>query len=369
MLAVNRPLLPGFDRLRPYLEEIDTARFYTNYGALHDRLLARLGGHFGIGAEYLALANSGTSALTALILTMAGTATPDRPLCICPSYTFVATAVAARACGFTPFLADADARSWALDPDRLERLPELRQAGAVIVVAPYGRTPDLAAWQAFAARTGVPTIIDAAACFDTIDAAMVCAGPVPVAISLHATKTFSTAEGGLIVSGDAGLVVRAVRAMNFGFYGDRQSQGPSINGKMSEYHAAVGLADLDGWAAKRHGFRAAASNYAAAAEAKGLAGRIIVDAAHANPYALFLADDAAQAAAAIEALRRLHIDSRFWYGRGLHHQPHYRDCPAEALAVTDNLTPRLLGLPFAPDLGHADIGRVVHAVAGAIGRP
>ena len=65
---------------------------------------------------------------------------------------------------------DIDPRSWALDPERLFEHPVLRQAGAIIVVAPYGQPIAQAGWQRLAASTGVPVVIDAAAGFDAIAA-------------------------------------------------------------------------------------------------------------------------------------------------------------------------------------------------------
>lgn len=276
-IPVSRPLLPTFDKLEPYLREIDKARYYTNYGQMHDRLHLRLAEHFGAAPSQAALASSGTSALIGLILAVAGRAGPDRPLCLCPSYTFVATAVAATACGYLPFLIDIDDTSWMIDPARLQHHPQLAKTALVIVVAPYGRMPDAAAWQIFQQRTGVPVIIDAAACFDTIDTATLLRSRLPAAISLHATKTFSTAEGGLILCGDDSLTERAATALNFGFHNSRESTGPSINGKISEYHAAIGLAEMDAWQAKRQGFITAARAYRNHAVEHGLEQYLITE--------------------------------------------------------------------------------------------
>lgn len=358
-----RPRLPGAAQLAPYLRRIDATRIYSNYGPLHDSLLARLSAHFAIAPEHLALANSGTSGLIGLILAAVGPGTGKRPLCICPSYTFVATAVAARNCGYTPFFADVGKASWMLDPAQVERLPQLKDAALVIAVAAYGQMPDVAAWQAFADRTGVPVIIDAAACFDTLDAKALAASRLPAIISLHATKTFSTAEGGLIIGGDAKLIYRAAVALNFGFDNSRDSSSPSINGKLSEYHAAVGLAELDGWAEKRQGFITAARHYAHYAASKGLARRIITGCDHANPYALYLASDAAEARAVMAEFNRQAIGFRLWYGSGLHRQATFGNCPSSALAATERLAPRLIGLPMAVDLDWASIKRVVDSIA------
>ena len=47
-IALMRPRLPAAPALRPYLEEIDRNRWYSNHGPLERRLVARLAGHFGL---------------------------------------------------------------------------------------------------------------------------------------------------------------------------------------------------------------------------------------------------------------------------------------------------------------------------------
>lgn len=364
-IPVNRPLLPTAERLLPYLRRIDANRYYTNFGPLHDELLDRLAGHFNLNTGHLVLASSGTAGLMALILAIAGRATAKKPLCVCPAYTFVATAVAASACGYTPYLADVKAEDWCLDPGRVENLPRLEQAALVTVAAPYGRMPDLAAWGAFTRRTGIPVIVDAAACFDSIDAAALHSEGLAAVVSLHATKTFSTAEGGLLICPDAAMAERAGRALNFGFHNSRESVGPSINGKISEYHAAIGLAELDHWPEKRQGFIAAARHYLAAADRHGLASRIIADGRHANPYALFVAASEGEARSVTMALDAAGAGHRLWYGLGLHHQPEYRAVPSDCLGETAEIAPRIIGLPMQPDINSKVIGQVISVIASA----
>ena len=72
-------------------------------------------------------------------------------------------------------------------------------------------------------------------------------GAIPVAISFHATKAFATGEGGAVATSDVDLAQRSAQALNFGVSSIRDCRMASTNGKMSEYHAAVGLAELDGW--------------------------------------------------------------------------------------------------------------------------
>lgn len=365
-IPVNRPRLPPAETILPYLREIDCTRQYTNFGPLHSRLQSRLAEHHGVQAGNLALAGSGTAALVALIQALISTPDKTRRLCLCPSYTFVGTGAAARLCGLEPFLLDVDPISWALNPDALEQREELERAALVLVVAPYGKPPDLVRWEQFSQRTRIPVVVDAAACFDAIDAEAVVRGTIPVAMSLHATKTFSTGEGGMLMAADPGLMDRASRALNFGLQNDRTSVGPCFNGKLSEYHAAVGLAELDGWAAKRDQFLAAAQAYACHGERLGWNQSLHVSVNHASPYACFLAPTREQATTLAAALSRQGIGWRRWYGGGLHQQPSFRDCQAASMVNTDELAWRLVGLPMFPDLSPQTIGAIADVIQSSL---
>jgi len=70
-------------------------------------------------------------------------------------------------------------------------------------------------------------------------------------ISLHATKAFGVGEGGLVLSTSEQVIHRLRQVCNFGIWGSEEGQILGYNGKLSEYHAAVGLAALDGWAMRR----------------------------------------------------------------------------------------------------------------------
>jgi dTDP-4-amino-4,6-dideoxygalactose transaminase len=361
-VMLSKPSLPTLDRLAPYLSMIDKARFYTNGGALHDLLRERLARHCQVDETQLGLAGSGTVAIIGLLLGVGGRAGVERPLCVCPSYTFSATLCAAEACGYAPYLVDIDPHSWALDPATVEALPDFDRVGAVLVVAPYGRPLDLAAWRDFVHRTGRVVVIDAAAGFDSLSYEAIIASEVPVAMSLHATKTLSTAEGGLMLCADRQVMRRAAAALNFGFDTQRESVIPGMNGKISEYHAAIGLAELDGWPCKRASFVLTASIYAMRAELDALEDQVRVNTRCASPYALFVAQDAAEADAVAIEFAAQRIEWRRWYGHGLHMHPAYARYHRTALPVTMDVAHRVIGLPFSTDLPTPDIDRVVHAI-------
>ena len=259
---VLRPRLPLAERLMPYLRRIDATRVYSNWGPLASEFESRLADHFRLPAGGTVSASSGTAALVGAILASAGRASEERPLALVPAFTFVATAAAVEQCGYRPYLVDIEAGSWMLDPERMGSHPELGRVGLVVPVAPFGRPVPQAQWRIFREMTGIPVVIDGAASFDrAAEAPDRALGEIPVAISFHATKSFATGEGGCVAATDTDLILRIGQALNFGFQMTRESRSAAINGKMSEYHAAVGLAELDGWPEKRLALEAVADNY------------------------------------------------------------------------------------------------------------
>jgi dTDP-4-amino-4,6-dideoxygalactose transaminase len=190
---------------------------------------------------------------------------------------------------------------------------------------------------------------------------------VPVTLSFHATKTYSTAEGGAVLWDNPEGAEALVRAANFGFNFSRRSESPGTNAKLSEIHAAVGHAMLDMFAQRRADYAATVAQWAEVAAA--LPGGMVMPPDLASVYILWDAPDEAMHLAATEALTAARIDTRRWYETGLHRMPHFAPAqgPAQVLPVTERLGTRLLGLPMAHDLPRAEMERVVRVILGAIG--
>jgi dTDP-4-amino-4,6-dideoxygalactose transaminase len=365
-IPVLRPRLASADALLPYLRRIDAARVYSNFGPLVTEFEARLGEQLGLAPALVATAANGTAALAGAILGCVGRATPARPRALVPAYTFIATAVAVEECGFEPCLADVHPGTWMLEPEAVLARADLDRVGLVVPVAAYGRRVDSLAWARFAADTGIAVVIDAAAGFESIADGSTHAGDVPLVLSFHATKSLGTGEGGCVLTTDAELAMRVGRALNFGFYGSRDSVAPSVNGKMSEYHAAVGLAELDAWPEKSAALRRVAESYRrhAAGTVVGPCLRLAPDVC--SSYALLHCGDAARAARARAALDDAGIEHRLWYGLGLHRHAYYAARPRIDLPVTDALAPTLVGLPVAVDLEDRDVARIIGVLTEAL---
>jgi len=173
---------------------------------------------------------------------------------------------------------------------------------------------------------------------------------LPTVLSFHATKSFSTAEGGCVISNDHDLIERVTSNLNFGFINTRETEVPGINGKMGEYNAAIGLAELDSWNEKKALLEQVSDLYHEAAKTRGIQHKLIIAPNVCSSYALFAADNPEEAQVVKSNLEKAGIEFRYWYGNGLHRQKHYYDSAAVSSPVTDHLASTLLGLPVAPDL-------------------
>lgn len=234
---VTRPYLPPLEELLPYLEQIWANRQLTNCGPFHEQLERELCEYLGV--EHISLFANGTlalvTALQALRITGEVITTP---------YSFVATAHSLLWNGLKPVFVDIDPETLNLDPAKIEAAIT-PQTTAILPVHVYGQSCDTARIRAIADAYGLKVIYDAAHAFGVEDegGSILRHGDLSI-LSFHATKVFTTFEGGAIVSPDEKTKKRIDYLKNFGFADEVTVVAPGINGKMNEFQAAVGLAQI-----------------------------------------------------------------------------------------------------------------------------
>ena len=344
MIPVLRPKLPPADRLVPYLAAIDDARWYSNFGPCARKFEERLCSHFGLENGTTTTIANATLGLT---LALAAQRAPAGTLCLMPGWTFVASAHAAVLAGLVPYFVDVNPSTWALDPSAIET--EIARApaavGAVMVVAPFGQPIDYAAWDGFRLRTGLPVVIDAAAAFDSLQV-----GETPTVVSLHATKILGVGEGGFVASRDPLIIGAIRRRSNFGFHGGRDAVTAGVNAKLSEYHAAVGLASLDTWSETRVEWMSVASAYRQAmAKSNSISLQPGFGETWVSSTCIVSVDEHVQLKA-LQTLAAVGIETRLWWGAGAHSQPATAEFPRASLPVTERLARSSIGLPIYRDL-------------------
>ncbi len=236
-IYVTQPFLPPLEEFIPYLEKIWENKILTNGGPFHHQLEQALCDHLGV--KHISLFTNGTialvTALQALRITGEVITTP---------YSFVATSHSLLWNGIKPVFVDIDPNTLNLDPAKIESAIT-PQTTAIMPVHCYAHPCDVEAIQKIADNYNLKVIYDAAHAFGVQDAqgSILRHGDLSV-LSFHATKVFNTFEGGAIICPDPKTKVRIDQLKNFGHVGEVTVVAPGINGKMSEFNAALGLLQL-----------------------------------------------------------------------------------------------------------------------------
>lgn len=327
MIPMSKPLLPPAAKLLPYLQKIDANRYYTNAGPLVREYEEKIGALVGC---FVAAVSSATSGLTASLIT---TGYNGRRITL-PSWSFVATANAVVWARQDVELKDANEETW--------------QSVSYIGTCPFG-----------APATNYHNLYDAAAAFDVYANGQSRVSLAPVVISTHATKCFSTAEGGLVLSQDANFIQHVKESINHGLTLDREVPIPGINAKMSEYHAAIGLAELDGWEEKRRQWLRLKYEYL----------EIFGEMAHTTPLSslAWVGPNFCIRHKKADAVRAKLIESGYMsrkvWGDGIHKYEAYKDCPRHDLPVTEMLAREVVFLPYYLGIEKHHISRMAEICA------
>lgn len=309
----QRPEVAPAAQWLPLLEEAYATHRFSNHGPLALRLEAELTARVG---RPVVLAANGTAAMTAALMALGRSGGV-----ILPSFTFPATLGAVLQAGMQPVLADVNAQTWELDVPALEAAKRAcaMPIAAVLGVRTFGLCRDWTAVQEWCDLHDVPFLLDSAAALGGTLVTGAAAGSQGrmETFSLHATKVFAVGEGGAIAC-EAHDVALLKRVMNFGLQ-DGQLMGWGFNGKLSEFTAAVGIAQnriLDEHLAVR---RTAAGHYAEWMRRDAAAWRMAIDPGDAPWQAWPMLAPNAEIADRFElAAADLQVQTRRYYRPALH---------------------------------------------------
>jgi dTDP-4-amino-4,6-dideoxygalactose transaminase len=236
-IYVTRPFLPPLEEFNEYLEQIWESKKLTNKGPYHELFEKKLAEYLNV--KYVSLFSNGTLALISALQTLRITGEV-----ITTPFSFVATTHALNWNGIKPVFCDVDPATYNLDPNKIEAAITPRTT-AVLPVHVYGNPCDVKAIQEIAGTYGLKVIYDACHAFGvTLDGnSILNFGDLSV-LSFHATKVFTTFEGGAIICHDETTKKRIDFLKNFGFAGETTVVAPGINAKMNEFQAALGVLQL-----------------------------------------------------------------------------------------------------------------------------
>lgn len=361
---VTQPFLAPLEEFIPYLEQIWSNKVLTNGGPFHQQLETALCDYLGV--EHIALFTNGTlalvTALQALRITGEVITTP---------YSFVATSHSLLWNSIKPVFVDIDPHTLNLDPRKIEQAIT-PQTTAIMPVHCYGHPCDVEAIQKIADNYNLKVIYDAAHAFGVQDAqgSILRHGDLSV-LSFHATKVFNTFEGGAIVCPDEKTKTRIDQLKNFGHVGETNVVAPGINGKMSEFNAALGLLQLkyiDEVLARRARIDAAYREQLGSIQ--GI--HCLQDAGEKKAnYAYFPifvdADYPLSRDELYQALKDHGVHPRRYFYPLISDFPMYRGLPSANhanLPVARSAADRILCLPIYPDLELSTVENITRFIAG-----
>lgn len=237
-IYVTQSVLPDLKDFVPYLEQIWENKILTNGGPLHQQLEKELCGYLGV--DYISLFNNGT---IALITALQALGLKEGEVITTP-YTFIATAHAIVWNNLTPVFVDIDPVTSNIDPQAVEKAVT-ENTVAILPVHCYGIPCEVDALQTIADKHNLKLIYDAAHAFGAKykGQSLLSYGDLSM-VSFHATKVFNTFEGGAIVCHSAEMKQHIDQLKNFGIVNETTVNDVSMNGKLSEVHAALGLLQL-----------------------------------------------------------------------------------------------------------------------------
>lgn len=238
MIPVIKPFVPPQQVYQSYLNGIWKRQWLTNMGPLASDLELKLKMYLNV--SHLLFVTNGTVALQMAIKALA-----LKGEIITTPFSFVATSSSIVWEGCLPVFVDIEEDSLNIDANKIEAAITDKTT-AILATHVYGNPCEVKKIEKIAKKYSLKVIYDAAHAFGVqINGKSIFEYGDISTCSLHATKLFHSVEGGLVITKDAELLKKMASIRNFGIAGPDSFDELGLNGKNSEFHAAMGLANLN----------------------------------------------------------------------------------------------------------------------------
>jgi dTDP-4-amino-4,6-dideoxygalactose transaminase len=360
---LTQPFLPPLEEFSVYLEDIWNSKFLTNQAKYHKEFEKQLCDYLGV--KFVSLFTNGTlaliTALQALRITGEVITTP---------FSFVATTHSLWWNNIKPVFVDIEPDTFNLNPEKIEAAIT-PQTTALLPVHVYGNPCNVEKIQNIADTYGLKVIYDACHAFGVKlnNQSILNYGDLSV-LSFHATKVFTTFEGGAIISKDEATKKRIDYLKNFGFAGETTVVAPGINAKMNEFQSALGILQLkyfDEAVQKRHDI---AEQYRE--KLSTLKGIIFLNdiegITHNYGYFPILIDEKKYGKNRDEVysvLKENMIYTRRYFYPLISQFPTYKGLDSakpENLPIAEQVTKKVLCLPVYPDLSMSSVNQIISII-------
>lgn len=236
-IFVTQPSLAPLEEYTEILKGVWESGILTHNGPLVQRLEKELAEKLGL-VNFLAITN-GT-----LAIQMAIKALELQGEVITTPFTWIATVSAIKWERCTPVFCDIDPDTLNIDATKIEALITDKTV-AILPVHVFGNPCDVEAIDKVAKKYNLKVIYDAAHAIGSTykGKSLLEYGDIS-ATSLHGTKLFNTAEGGGCIATSTNLNEKLKRIRFFGHDNQKEIVEDGFNGKLTEVHAGLGLANL-----------------------------------------------------------------------------------------------------------------------------
>ena len=358
-MNVTRSFLPPIGEYEKYIAGVWERAWLTNNGPLVVELEAKLSEYLKL--DHLLFLSNGTVALQIAIkaLGLSGEV-------ITTPFSFVATTSSIVWEGCEPVFVDIDRNSLNIDPNLIEAAITERTTG-ILATHVFGNPCDIEAIEKIAARHNLKVIYDGAHAFGTtykgrsvFEYGDICT------TSFHATKLFHTIEGGAVITRDKDIYTHMSFLRNFGHYGPGTFATIGINGKNSEFHAAMGLCNMKYVTELMAKRKLIWDQYKKALAGAGV-GEIEInkDAEFNYSYYPVIFDSEAQLLTVIAELEKNEIFPRRYFYPCLSTLNYVTPRP---VPISTDIAGRILCLPSYHDLSEEDINKIAGVVIKAMKR-
>lgn len=237
MINVTKTFLPDREEYIKYIHEIWDRVQLTNNGPLLQKLEGELKRYLNINNLYYC--SNGT-----VVLQIALKVLGIKKQVITTPFSYCATTNSILWENCTPVFVDIDRHTFNIDPKLIEQAIT-EDTEAIMATHVYGNPCDVDAIETIARRHNLKVIYDSAHAFGVTykGRSLLSYGDISTC-SFHATKVFHTIEGGALISNHDELHEKLHLLRAFGHRGDEEYLYAGINGKNSEFHAAMGLCNL-----------------------------------------------------------------------------------------------------------------------------
>jgi dTDP-4-amino-4,6-dideoxygalactose transaminase len=289
---------------------------------------------------------------------------------ILPSFTFMASTLAAAWNNITPVFVDVDPHTWNINPVKVEEAITDRTT-AIISTHVFGNPADVKTLTEIAHNHGVEIVFDAAHGFGAQhEGSPVGSSGRCEVFSCSPTKLVVCGEGGVVTTNDEDLACRLRRAREYGNMGDYNLAFPGLNGRMPEISALLGLRSLemlDGVSSSRNQLSTLLRDLLSSVP--GLSWQKIDTGNQSSYKDLVVRIDAESFGLTrdelVVALAREGVETRNYYDPPCHLQEHWKDrakVGPSGLSVTEQLSASVVSLPLHSEMSHCDMERLAEVI-------